>query len=94
MDIAWAEPERRALQVRHLTREVIAGDVEIEDPHDFLPAYLLPLMCRGRRPMIMQRIILNIGTLCKLFPRAPTSTAANGITRNFGVVVWRRAGPS
>jgi hypothetical protein len=44
--------------------------------------------------MIMQRIILNIGTLCKLFPRAPTSTAVNGITRNFGVVVWRRAGPS
>jgi hypothetical protein len=34
MHIAWVQPEPSSLQIGHLTREVIAADVEFEDPHD------------------------------------------------------------
>jgi hypothetical protein len=84
--ITWAEPECPALEVGHLAREVIAGDVELDNPHDFLPAYVLPLMCRGRRPMIMLRSILLIGTLSKFFLHGMATTAVNGVTCVLGVV--------
>jgi len=44
--MTWAEPEWPALKVWHLAREVVTGDVELDDPHDFLPANVLQ-SCAG-----------------------------------------------
>jgi hypothetical protein len=53
------EPERAA-PGRHLARKPMAGDVEFDDPHVFLPAGMVPSCGRGLQPMTMVMSIINV----------------------------------
>jgi hypothetical protein len=82
VDIAGAEPERPTLQVRHLAGDVIAGHVELDDPHDFLLACV--------RPMIMLRIIEDIGRVSKFYSLTKPDNTANAVRGAAAVLVGEK----